>query len=149
MCHLGHHGEGVLEEHVLPDNFDDYKHPGSGSGVEPKSSVSPASRKSASSHTSKGSEDSGISIPVKTITTTINTNNNVSLVHHNTMDQPKFKLGEIEANNIIAKKSKKIREFGTSKAWYDVPSDDDTEAPEADSLASIISHRGSSDEEHL
>ena len=70
------------------------------------------------------------------------------MVHHNTMDQPKFKLGE-EANNIIAKKSKKIREFGTSKAWYDVPSDDDTEAPEADSLASIISHRGSSDEEHL
>ena len=146
--HLGHHGEGVVEEHVLPDNFDDEEHPGGGSGVvEPKSSVSPASRKSASSHTSKGSEDSGISIPVKT-NATINTNNNVSMVHH-TME-PKFKLGE-EANNIITKnKSKKIRENSSmSKAWYDVPSDDDTEAPEADSLASIISHRGSSDEEHL
>ena len=34
------------------------------------------------------------------------------------------------------------------RAWYDVgPSDDENEAPEADSLASIISHRASSDEE--
>merc|ERR1712223_608554 len=97
--HLGHHGEGVVEEHVLPDNFDDEEHPG-GSGVEPKSSVSPSSRKSASSHTSKGSEDSGISIPVKTTITNINNtssiNNNVSSSIVHTME-PKFKLGE-EAN---------------------------------------------------
>ena len=33
------------------------------------------------------------------------------------------------------------------RAWYDVPSDEDHEAPEADSLASIISHRSSSEEE--
>lgn len=111
----------VVEEHVLPDNFDDEPN------TEPmKSSVSPSSRKSASSHTSKGSEDSGIGIPVNKT----NTNN-------------------VEEHN-VPKKVPKKRETSNnmSKAWYDVPSDDDTEAPEADSLASIISHRGSSDEEH-
>ncbi len=93
------------EEHILPDDFDEVEV----QEVE-KSSISPASRKSASS--SKGSQDSGIAGIVK---------------HHS---GHKLKM---EVN----------------KAWYDVPSDDETEAPEADSLASIISHRDqSSEDEH-
>ena len=124
----------VVEEHVLPDNFDEEP-----VVLEPvnKSSVSPASRKSASSHTSKGSEDSGIGIPINKAKMTSN-NNNV---------EPKFKVCNEEAAVVSVKKASRKRESMSSKAWYDVPSDDDTEAPEADSLASIISHRGSSDEE--
>ena len=39
---------------------------------------------------------------------------------------------------------------GGNRAWYDVPSEDENALPEADSLASIISHHGaSSDEEGL
>merc|ERR1711935_757108 len=58
------------EEHILPDSFDEVSqiHPTSGletgNGNE-KSSVSPSSRKSASSHASRGSQDSGIGIPIK------------------------------------------------------------------------------------
>ena len=43
--------------------------------------------------------------------------------------------------------SKLKRNFSSSRAWYDVPSDEDPEAPEEDSLASIISHRSHSSEE--
>ena len=39
------------------------------------------------------------------------------------------------------------RRDSSQKAWYDVPSDEDHEAPEADSLASIISNRSSSEED--
>ena len=39
------------------------------------------------------------------------------------------------------------RNFSNTKAWYDIPSDEDPEAPEADSLASIITHRSHSSEE--
>ena len=39
------------------------------------------------------------------------------------------------------------RNVSNTKAWYDIPSDEDTEAPEADSLASIITHRSHSSEE--
>jgi len=43
--------------------------------------------------------------------------------------------------------SKLKRNLSKTKAWYDIPSDEDPEAPEADSLASIISHRSHSSEE--
>ena len=43
--------------------------------------------------------------------------------------------------------SKLKRNSSSSRAWYDVPSDEDPEAPEEDSLASIISHRSHSSEE--
>ena len=39
------------------------------------------------------------------------------------------------------------RRDSSQKAWYDVPSDEDHDAPEADSLASIISNRSSSEED--
>lgn len=39
------------------------------------------------------------------------------------------------------------RAESSRKAWYDVPSDEDPEIPEADSLASIISNRSSSEED--
>ena len=106
--------EEELEEHILPENFDEEEDE---EETKTKSSVSPSSRKSASSHVSKNSEDSGIGIQ--------------------------------KAKNATASviKQQVIKKIKSPKAWYDVPSDDDTEAPEADSLASIISHRGSSDDE--
>jgi hypothetical protein len=58
---------------------------------------------------------------------------------------------EIKASEIVRNKSRPgapIRRRDSSlKAWYDVPSDEDHEAPEADSLASIISNRSSSEED--
>ena len=105
--------ENELEEHILPENFDDDScQTNNKNGTGEKSSVSPSSRKSASSHASRGSQDSGIGIQ-----------------HQN---------GQVSVT---------VNVKNRSKAWYDVPSEDETEAPEADSLASIISHRGSSDDE--
>lgn len=162
--------EDQAEEHILPDSFDDDhdenedredKQASNGGQVQlrqNKSSVSPSSRKSASSQTSKTSsvttsEDSGILVVVQ------QNNNKVAATGVDKNEDNKktstggctFKLGKIEEvhkmkmnNNNVNKMRFKRRE---NKAWYDVPSDDDPEAPEADSLASIISHRGSSDEE--
>ena len=99
--------ENEAEEHILPDSFDEVNEaPKAG---DKAASISPASRKSASSQASKGSQDSGIGISGK-------------------------KAGQNGGVKV-------------NKAWYDVPSEDETEAPEADSLASIISHRGSSEDE--
>ena len=58
---------------------------------------------------------------------------------------------EIKSSESVRSKSRpgaaiRRRDSGL-KAWYDVPSDEDHEAPEADSLASIISHRSSSEED--
>lgn len=47
----------------------------------------------------------------------------------------------------LLEQSKLKRNFSKTKAWYDIPSDEDPEAPEADSLASIITHRSHSSEE--
>jgi hypothetical protein len=143
--------DNEAEEHILPDSFDEVaEEQRKTTDDEPimrasKSSVSPSSRKSASSHTSKGSgsEDSGIGIPVKTTTTAENNNN------HETIEV-NFKLGKIEEASVTSSQASRRaakKKESLSKAWYDVPSDDDTEAPEADSLASIISHRGSSDDD--
>ena len=113
--------EEELEEHILPENFDEED-----IETKTKSSVSPSSRKSASSHISKNSEDSGIGIAKAKLLASATTH-----------------VTAVPVNTVVHKRTRKSE----SKAWYDVPSDDDTEAPEADSLASIISHRGSSDEE--
>ncbi len=133
-----------------------------------KSSVSPASRKSASSSTSKGSagsEDSGIGIPVKSNAALIQ--QEIQIQQHQPPVEANFRLGKIEEASSVASSSTsnhhhklvngngnhgmvkpiKVKKSRENKAWYDVPSDDNTEAPEADSLASIISHRGSSDED--
>ena len=110
-----------LEEHILPENFDEEDME---EETKTKSSVSPSSRKSASSHVSKNSEDSGIGIQKALMATKLQSN---------------------AKPPVMLKKTPSRRH--ESKAWYDVPSDDDTEAPEQDSLASIISHRGSSDDE--
>ena len=117
-----------LEEHILPENFDEEEEE-EDCETKTKSSVSPSSRKSASSHVSKNSEDSGIGIQKAKIQ-----------LQNNATTSPVMKQQ-------VMMQVKKTRRMAESKAWYDVPSDDDTEAPEADSLASIISHRGSSDDE--
>ena len=117
--------ENTAEEHILPDNLDDINNVET-QGAE-KSSVSPSSRKSASSHASRGSQDSGIGI----------------LVSAN-QNQGGTVLANQHSSSMGTDQSRKPN----NKAWYDVPSDDETEAPEADSLASIISHRGSSDDEN-
>ena len=138
------------EEHILPDSFDEvsqihYTEKNGGDGNE-KSSVSPSSRKSASSHASRGSQDSGIGIPInKTGTGT----ENVIATNHGNVRSPRGNAVVMQvgvASTSHAHSNKRTADF--SKAWYDVPSDDETEAPEADSLASIISHRGSSDDEN-
>lgn len=140
------------EEHILPDSFDEVSqiHPTSGletgNGNE-KSSVSPSSRKSASSHASRGSQDSGIGIPIKQTGTG---NNNIIATNHENVRSPGnntvvMQVG-VASTSSHTLSNKRTADF--SKAWYDVPSDDETEAPEADSLASIISHRGSSDDEN-
>ena len=58
---------------------------------------------------------------------------------------------EIKTSEIVRNKTRPgapVRRRDSSlKAWYDVPSDEDHEAPEADSLASIISNRSSSEED--
>ena len=140
------------EEHILPDSFDEVSqiHPTSG-GLETgngneKSSVSPSSRKSASSHASRGSQDSGIGIPIKQTGTG---NNNIIATNHENVRSSGNNTVVMQvgvASTSHAHSNKRTADF--SKAWYDVPSDDETEAPEADSLASIISHRGSSDDEN-
>ena len=56
--------------------------------------------------------------------------------------------GTIASSIPIPGEQKKLkRNFSNTKAWYDIPSDEDPEAPEADSLASIITHRSHSSEE--
>ena len=137
------------EEHILPDSFDEvsqihHTEKNGGNGNE-KSSVSPSSRKSASSHASRGSQDSGIGIPINKTGT-----GNVIATNHGNVRSPTgnntvvMQVGVASTSH--AHSNKRTADF--SKAWYDVPSDDETEAPEADSLASIISHRGSSDDEN-
>ena len=143
------------EEHILPDSFDEVSqiHPTTSGGLETtgngneKSSVSPSSRKSASSHASRGSQDSGIGIPIKQTGTG---NNNIIATNHENVrssgnNTVVMQVG-VASTSSHAHSNKRTADF--SKAWYDVPSDDETEAPEADSLASIISHRGSSDDEN-
>ena len=118
------------EEHILPDNLDELGAENNAEMNAEKSSVSPSSRKSASSHVSKGSQDSGIGI----ISAANKSMESAQVVESSHLSStPKRSSGGIQLQN---------------KAWYDVPSDDDTEAPEADSLASLISHRGSSDDEN-
>jgi hypothetical protein len=144
------------EEHILPDSFDEVSsqiHPTTSGGLETtgngneKSSVSPSSRKSASSHASRGSQDSGIGIPIKQTGT--GTGNIIATNHENVRSSGNntvvMQVG-VASTSSHAHSNKITSDF--SKAWYDVPSDDETEAPEADSLASIISHRGSSDDEN-
>ena len=136
------------EEHILPDSFDEvsqihHTEKNGGNGNE-KSSVSPSSRKSASSHASRGSQDSGIGIPINKTGT-----GNVIATNHGNVRSPTGNTVVMQvgvASTSHAHSNKRTADF--SKAWYDVPSDDETEAPEADSLASIISHRGSSDDEN-
>ena len=136
------------EEHILPDSFDEvsqihHTEKNGGNGNE-KSSVSPSSRKSASSHASRGSQDSGIGIPINKTGT-----GNVIATNHGNVRSPIGNTVVMQvgvASTSHAHSNKRTADF--SKAWYDVPSDDETEAPEADSLASIISHRGSSDDEN-
>ena len=136
------------EEHILPDSFDEvsqihHTEKNGGNGNE-KSSVSPSSRKSASSHASRGSQDSGIGIPINKTGT-----GNVIATNHCNVRSPTGNTVVMQvgvASTSHAHSNKRTADF--SKAWYDVPSDDETEAPEADSLASIISHRGSSDDEN-
>ena len=136
------------EEHILPDSFDEVSQihhieKNGGNGNE-KSSVSPSSRKSASSHASRGSQDSGIGIPINKTGT-----GNVIATNHDNVRSPTGNTVVMQvgvASTSHAHSNKRTADF--SKAWYDVPSDDETEAPEADSLASIISHRGSSDDEN-
>lgn len=132
--------QAAAEEHILPDSFDEVNDIDIDgvqvvSGQKSKSSVSPSSRKSASSHASRGSQDSGIGIPVQR-----SNQDHQKIVpkarQPTLMHSAKATTTETERNN------------NNSKAWYDVPSDDETEAPEADSLASIISHRGSSEDEN-
>jgi hypothetical protein len=134
------------EEHILPDSFDEVSHihhieKNGGNGDE-KSSVSPSSRKSASSHASRGSQDSGIGIPINKTGT-----GNVIVTNQDNVRSPTGNTVVMQvASTSHGHSNKRTADF--SKAWYDVPSDDETEAPEADSLASIISHRGSSDDEN-
>jgi len=109
----------------------------------------------ASSHASRGSQDSGIGIPVNK---TPNAGNSTIIVANN---HDSVRPSQGNSNTVVMQvgvathssvgghahhHTKRTVDF--NKAWYDVPSDDETEAPEADSLASIISHRGSSDDEN-
>ena len=61
------------------------------------------------------------------------------------------RVAEVKPSESVRSKSRPgaaIRRRDSSlKAWYDVPSDEDPDTPEADSLASIISHRSSSEED--
>lgn len=121
--HADNDDHEVLEEHVLPDSFDDHDEMLIQDNLPTKPpSVSPSSRKSSSS---KGSEDSGIGV---------------------LKQQQQNNLGKIEEKPVVVVSKRSI--LHENKAWYDVPSDDDTEAPEADSLASIISHNLSDDGEN-
>ena len=170
LGHSGPNSNETAEEHILPDSFDEILEDkntndnGTGNGpssVSPlgmatHSNVSPSSRKSASSHASRGSQDSGIGIPVNK---TPNAGNSTIIVANN---HDSVRPSQGNSNTVVMQvgvathssvgghahhhHTKRTVDF--NKAWYDVPSDDETEAPEADSLASIISHRGSSDDEN-
>ena len=153
----GSNGDEPAEEHILPDSFDEVhihedKNPNETGNGNGHSSVSPSSRKSASSHASRGSQDSGIGIPVnKTGNSTIIATNHDNVRSQGNSNTVVMQVGVATHSNVGGHahhhtSSKRTVDF--NKAWYDVPSDDETEAPEADSLASIISHRGSSDDEN-
>ena len=143
----------AAEEHILPDSFDEVQIHEDNKSRNEKSSVSPSSRKSASSHASRGSQDSGIGIPVKQTNIVNNNNNNSSNIGETGDNNVNRSTGntvvmQVGVATSSGHTSNKMKHVDFNKAWYDVPSDDETEAPEADSLASIISHRGSSDDEN-
>lgn len=61
--------------------------------------------------------------------------------------KPEFSEVKTQTEHKVVKNQSVKRAESSRKAWYDVPSDEDPEIPEADSLASIISNRSSSEED--
>ena len=161
-----------VEEHILPDSFDDdlnefQEERGNNSRSEP--SLPTSSGKVDPDHDQPRSLDSNRnkiekmmrshkSLSPGSRRTIISKSGSVSAASVATSDSgigifptsiPTVVLSKIDEASIPASavSSAKLRRNMSIRAWYDVPYEEDIEAPEADSLASIISNRSSSNEE--